>query len=165
MIRRTMSLQFQATHKFARIAPRKARYVADMIRHKPVTEALRILKFTNRRAAPLIDKVLRSAIANAGEEANKRRLNIDAAKLFVREATIEEGPTFKRWRPRSRGMANPILKRNSHIRITLAPIEGVEITEFGKKKQKKQAEPTPATDAAANAEQPAGSEGEQSTKE
>lgn len=147
-----MSLQFHASHRFARIAPRKARYVMDMIRHKPVAEALQILKFSDRRAAVFIDKVLRSALANAGEEANKRRLNIDADKLFVKEAIIDGAGMFKRWRPRSRGMANPILKRNSHIRIVLAPLEGAKITEFGKKKPKPETtKPAPPAESATQA--------------
>lgn len=162
-----MDLRFTATHRYARIAPRKARYVIDMIRHKPVNDALQILRFSNRRAAGFIDKVLRSALANAGEEALKKKLNIDADKLVVREAIIDGAGMFKRWRARSRGMANPILKRNSHITIVLAPADPSKITKFGEKKSKKRAaaladakpaESTPSHGAASGESKPEGKE-------
>ncbi len=132
-----MELTFRAWHKHARIAPRKARYVIDMIRNKPVNEALEILKFSNRRAARFIERVLKSAIANADEESMRRKIELDPNKLLVAEAIIEESTRFKRYKPRSRGMANPILKRNSHIKIAVAPAEehDAELRELEEERQ------------------------------
>lgn len=155
-----MELRFRATHRFARIAPKKARYVIDMIRHKPVNEALQILRFSDRRAAHFIDKVLRSALANAGEESLKKKLNIDADKLVVADAWIDGAPMFKRWRARSRGMANPILKRNSHINVVLAPADPSKITTFEEKKGKKKPA-TGTSEAPKTEDKPAAEEGKE----
>jgi len=105
---------FQATHRYARLAPRKARYVMDLVRRQPVEKSLEILKFCHRRGAPMISKVIRSALANAIQEGAA-----EADRLVIREARVDEGPTGKRWRPRARGMAYPILKRTSHLTIVL----------------------------------------------
>ena len=110
-----MVMEYRATHKYARITARKARYVVDQVRSMPVESALDMLKFSNRRAAPMIAKVIKSALANAVQEGGA-----DPDKLVVLNATVNEGPTMKRWRPRARGMAYPILKRTSHINISLA---------------------------------------------
>lgn len=106
--------EFKACHKFARISPRKARYVMDLVRNEPVEKALQTLRFTRRRAAPMISKVIRSALANAVQEGGAT-----AEELVIQRAFVDEGPTWKRWRPRARGMAFPILKRTSHITIVL----------------------------------------------
>ncbi len=106
-------MPWTATHCFARIAPRKARLVVDLIRGRHVNEALDILKFTKKRSSLMVQKVLRSAIANADEQ----EANVDA--LFVSDARVNEGPTMKRWRPKDRGRAHPILKRTSHIVVTV----------------------------------------------
>ena len=106
--------EFKACHKFARISPRKARYVMDLVRDEPVEKALETLRFTHRRAAPMISKVIRSALANAVQEGGAK-----AEELVIQKAFVDEGPTWKRWRPRARGMAFPILKRTSHITIVL----------------------------------------------
>ncbi len=108
--------EFKACHKFARISPRKARYVMDLVRNVPVEKALETLRFTSRRAAPMISKVIRSAMANAIQEGGAT-----AEELVVHRAFVDEGPTWKRWRPRARGMAFPILKRTSHLTIVLMP--------------------------------------------
>ena len=100
---------FHATHRFARISPRKARLVADLIRGQHVNDAQDILRFTNKRASGLIDKVLKSAIANANER------EADVRSLFVSGVRIDEGPYYRRWRPKDRGRAHPIAKRMSHI--------------------------------------------------
>lgn len=112
---------FQASHKFARISPRKVRLVVDQIRGTPVQEALRVLKFHPRRAADFVEKILKSAIANAEYLITERSLEVDLDTLFVREARVDSGPTLKRWRPRSRGMAVPIRRRTSHISLVLSP--------------------------------------------
>lgn len=98
-----------AKHRFARIAPRKARPVMDLIRGLPVDEALDVLRFNPRRASVFIEKVLRSAIANANEQ------EADVDRLVVAEARVDPGPSFIRWRPKDRGRAHPILKRTSHL--------------------------------------------------
>ncbi len=106
-------MAYKASHKFARIAPRKARLVADLIRDKNVDEALAVLDFSPRRGAWFIKSVLKSAIANA-EEANA-----DVGRLIVSESRIDEGPTIKRFQPKDRGRAHPILKRTSHIHVAV----------------------------------------------
>lgn len=107
-----MEKSYKATHRFARISARKARYVMDLVRNQPVEQALEALRFTNRRAAPMIAKVVKSAVANAIQEGGA-----DPEDLVVAKAYVDEGPTWKRWRPRARGMAYPILKRTSHLSI------------------------------------------------
>lgn len=102
-----------ATHRFARIAPRKARLIADMVRGLDVQDALNVLKFTPNRAAPMISKVLTSAVANA----NEAEANVEL--LVVSEVRIDEGPTMKRFRPKDRGRAHSILKRTSHIHVAV----------------------------------------------
>jgi large subunit ribosomal protein L22 len=105
--------RWQATHRFARISPRKARLVADLIRGQRVSDAQDTLRFTRKGASRLIAKVLQSAVANASEdEANVR-------SLVVSEARIDQGPYFRRWRPKDRGRAHPIAKRMSHITIVV----------------------------------------------
>lgn len=100
-------------HRYARISPRKARLVTQLIGNRHVNEALDLLKFTPKRAAVMVDKVLRAAMADADEqEANVR-------ELFVHEARVDEGPTIKRFRPKDRGRAHPIMKRTSHIVVTV----------------------------------------------
>lgn len=105
--------QWRAVFKFARISPRKARLVADLIRGQHVNDAQDILRFTNKRASGMILKVLKSAIANANEQ------EADVRRLWVSEIKIDEGPYFRRWRPKDRGRAHQILKRMSHIHVGL----------------------------------------------
>lgn len=100
--------------KNVRIAPRKARLVVDLIRGKTVDEALSILRFTPRAASPIVEKVLKSAIANA-----EHNYNMDTTGLVVEQAYVDEGPTLKRWIPRARGSASRIHKRTSHITVVV----------------------------------------------
>ena len=100
--------------RYLRIAPRKARLVVDMIRGRRVEQALGILEFTSRRAARLIAKTVKSAVANA--ESNQ---NVDVDRLYVKRAYVDEGPTLKRFMPRAHGRATPILKRTSHVTIVV----------------------------------------------
>ena len=93
---------------------RKARLVVDMIRGKKVSEARAILAYSLKGTAPALKKLLESAIANA-----ENNLEMDRKELYVAEVFANQGPTLKRVRPRSRGMANPILKRTSHITVVL----------------------------------------------
>jgi len=106
-------MAWQARHRFARISPRKARLIADMIRGRDVQDALNILKFLPHRAAGMISKVLTSAVANANEA------EADVERLYVQEARVDEGPTIKRWRPKDRGRAFMIRKRTSHIVVAV----------------------------------------------
>ncbi len=104
-----------ATAKFVRVSPRKARLVADLVRGKSVTEARAILAFATRDAAVPVRKVLESAAANADHNHG-----LKSDELVLTHVTVDPGPTIKRFRPRARGSASPILKRTSHITIGLA---------------------------------------------
>ncbi len=106
-------MPWTATYRFARISPRKARLVADLIRNRHVDEALEILTFTKKRASGMVSKVLRSAIANADEQ------EADVGTLYVDDIRVDEGPAIKRWRPKDRGRAHPYAHRTSHIRVTV----------------------------------------------
>lgn len=97
-----------------RISPKKANLVAALVRNKKALEAMDILKFTRKKSAPIIKKVLQSAIANA--ENNYKQ---DKESLYLKEIVVTEGPTYKRSVPVSRGRMHPILKRTSHITIKL----------------------------------------------
>ncbi|MBO1923975.1 50S ribosomal protein L22 [Thiomicrorhabdus sp. 6S3-12] len=107
-------MQVSATHKFARISPQKARLVADLIRGKNVEQAVNILAFSDKKAAALFKKVLNSAIANAE---NNNGMDID--ELTVTAAFVNEGPIMKRMRARAKGRGNRILKRTSHLTVTV----------------------------------------------
>jgi ribosomal protein L22 len=107
-------VEVRAKAKFVRIAPRKARLVMDHIRGKSVVDARAILTHTPRAAATDIKKVLESAIANA-----ENNFELDPGDLRIHRATVDEGPTIKRFRPRALGRATPIHKRTSHMTITL----------------------------------------------
>ena len=129
-------MEVRSIYKYARISPFKAREVTREIQGLPVSVALDLLAFTPKKAAFLIGKTLKSAIANAENNAN---LKPDA--LVVKEAIVGEGPTLKRIMPRARGSATQILKRTSHIRIVLSdeiPIETRE-TRRAKLEQAKKA--------------------------
>lgn len=108
-------MEAKAIAKTVRIAPRKARLVADLIRGKSVVDAVVTLAHTNKAACPIIDKVVKSAVANA---VNNHSMNEET--LYVKEIMINEGPTLKRFRPRAKGSASPILKRTSHISVVIA---------------------------------------------
>ncbi|KRM19776.1 50S ribosomal protein L22 [Ligilactobacillus hayakitensis DSM 18933 = JCM 14209] len=105
----------KATAKTVRIPARKARLVIDLIRGKSVAEAFGILNFTPRSGAYLIEKVLKSAVANA-----ENNFDLDVEDLYVSEAFVNEGPTLKRFRPRAKGSASPINKRTSHITVVVS---------------------------------------------
>jgi len=126
-------MEVRSIYKYARISPFKAREVTREIQGLPVSAALDLLAFTPKKAAFLINKTLRSAIANAENNAN---LKPDG--LVVKEAVVGEGPTFKRIMARARGSASRILKRTSHIRIVLTDEIKVETRETRKGKQKAQ---------------------------
>ena len=110
----------KAVAKFVRIAPRKARLVADEIRGKSYPEAASILQFTNKRAAQIVGGVIDSAAANA-----EHNDDADPDELFIREIRVDEGPTIKRYQARAMGRATMIRKRTSHITVELGAPEGV----------------------------------------
>jgi large subunit ribosomal protein L22 len=101
--------------RYARISPQKARLVADQIRGLTVDRALNVLTFSNKKAAAIIKKVLDSAIANA-----EHNDGADIDELKVETVCVDEGPTLKRWRARAKGRGNRIIKRTSHIHLTVA---------------------------------------------
>ncbi|NMB01601.1 MAG: 50S ribosomal protein L22 [Firmicutes bacterium] len=107
-------MEARAVARHIRISPRKARQVIDLIRGKDVEEALAILKFTPKGGSPIVEKVVRSAMANA-----ENNYDMDVDSLYVAECYVDQGPTLKRIRPRARGMANRIRKRTSHITVIL----------------------------------------------
>jgi len=106
-------MKASATH--IRISPRKVRTVVDTVRGKSVSQALSILAFTRKKAALPVQKLLKSALANAAE--NNGISDVDT--LVIDRIMVDEGPTLKRYMPRARGRATPIRKRTSHIRIIL----------------------------------------------
>jgi large subunit ribosomal protein L22 len=114
----TESANWTAKHRYARISARKARLVMAMIRKMNCDRALDVLSFDNHRATGMIVNVLKSAMANANEA------EADMARLFVKEARVDEGPYYRRWRPKDRGRAHPIAKRTSHMVITVAERAG-----------------------------------------
>ncbi len=129
-------MQAKAIARTIRIAPRKVRLVLDLVRGKEVSEALAILKLTNKRTSPVVEKLIKSAVANA-----EHNYDMDIDRLFVSEIFADEGPTLKRFRPRAKGSASRINKRTSHISVVLeefvydedeednVPVEETETTE------------------------------------
>lgn len=111
-------MEARAIAKYIRISPLKVNFICREIKGKQVDEALSILKFTPKRGARELEKVLTSAVANA-----ENNFNLDREKLYVTEAYANDGPHMKRWRPKARGMAYPILKRSSHIGVVVKEME------------------------------------------
>ncbi|GAB6888584.1 50S ribosomal protein L22 [Desulfothermus okinawensis JCM 13304] len=107
-------MEAKATLKFVRISPRKARLVAKNVKNMPVEKALNILQFTPKKAAKIIYKVMYSALSNA-----ENNYSMDVDRLYVKNILVNEGPTWKRIRPRAMGRATRILKRTSHITVIL----------------------------------------------
>lgn len=142
-------VEFRASHRYARMSPRKARPVLNLIRGQGVNRAIEILDFENRRAAAAARKVLRSALANAEAVIQDRHLDIDPDELLVSDARVDVGPTLKRWLPRARGMATPILKRTCHISIALSARPAAPEVDEGKEKRPRKARSGPARPAAA----------------
>ena len=146
-------MQVTSTYRYAKISPFKVREVTRAIQGLPVSAALDLVAFSPKKAAGFISKTLKSAVANAENNAN---LKVDG--LVVKEATVGEGPTMKRMMPRARGSGSRILKRSSHIRIILT--DEIEIKSREKKKgrgkkskkspasKKPEVEPAPKAEAA-----------------
>jgi large subunit ribosomal protein L22 len=124
-------MEVRSIYRYARISPFKVREVTREIQGLPVSAALDVLAFTPKKAAFLINKTLKSAIANAENNAN-----LKADGLVVKEAVVGEGPTFKRMMARARGSGSRILKRTSHIRIVLSDEITIETRQTRKAKRK-----------------------------
>lgn len=112
-----MAQSFKAVLRNVRIGPRKARLVADLVRGKPVSSAVDLLRMTNKRAAPLINKLVKSAMANATD-----RATVDVDRLVISEIFVDGGFSFKRFLPRAQGRATQVRKRTSHITVKLTEL-------------------------------------------
>ena len=108
-------MEKRAIQRYVRITPRKCNQVLGLIRGSSVEHAQTTLEFTPKQGARIVQKVLKSAVANALHEGKVR-----IEELYVKEAVVGAGPTLKRWLPRAQGRATPILKRMSHVRVTVA---------------------------------------------
>jgi large subunit ribosomal protein L22 len=106
--------QVNAKLKYVRMTPRKMMMVANEIRGKAVQNAIDYLTFCRRRAARPLLKLVKSAVASANQKGG-----IDVDTLYIKELLVDKGPTMRRWMPRARGMATPILKRTSHVKLVL----------------------------------------------
>lgn len=106
----------RATLRNVRVTPRKARLVATLVRGVDVPQAIEMLSFTNKKSAPIIRKLIESAVANA-EQADD---SVDPDGLFVKTITVDQGPKLRRWRPRAQGRATRVEKKTSHITVELA---------------------------------------------
>ena len=118
-------MAFRASHRYARISPRKVRPLADLIRGRFADEALEILRFQHQRGARMLEKVLRSALGNAQDPDQNPGRTVRIDRLVVQDARVDQGPMFKRIRPRARGMAFMIKKRMSHIHVMLEDISEI----------------------------------------
>ncbi|MDU7926515.1 MAG: 50S ribosomal protein L22 [Finegoldia magna] len=107
-------MQAKAIAKYVRISPLKVNFICKEIRGKQVDEALAILKFTPKKGARILEKVLNAAIANA-----EHNFGLNREDLFVSQAYANNAPVMKRWRPKAKGMAYPILKRSSHVGVVV----------------------------------------------
>jgi large subunit ribosomal protein L22 len=132
-------METRSIYRFARISPFKAREVTREIQGLPVKQALDLLAFTPKKAAGLIAKTLKSAVANAE---NNHQARVEA--LVVREAVVGEGPTLDRFQPKARGSAGPIRKRSSHIRIVVTDEIEISTRETRKAAKKKTSAKKPA---------------------
>lgn len=106
--------QVNAKLKYVRMTPRKMMMVANQIRGKGAQPAIDYLTFCRRRAARPLLKLVKSALASANQKGG-----IDVDNLYIKELLVDKGPTMRRWMPRARGMATPILKRTSHVKLVL----------------------------------------------
>jgi large subunit ribosomal protein L22 len=144
-------MQVTSTYRYARISAFKAREVTRAIQGRSASDALDLLTFSPKKAALLVKKTLKSAIANAENNAS---LKVDT--LLIKEAVVGEGPTYKRFRARARGSASPLRKRTSHIRIILSD-------DVGSDGRKKSAEDVGEVASAESADAPKGGQQKQST--
>lgn len=109
-----------ARAKWLRIAPRKVRLVVNLVRGKTVADARTILQYTVKRAAPIVSKVLESAVANAESAAAERRERVNTDDMVITKIFVDEGPTQKKFQPAPRGRATRIRKRSSHVTVQIS---------------------------------------------
>jgi large subunit ribosomal protein L22 len=121
----TETQQYRAEARFQRVSPQKARLVLDLIRGQRVELALQTVAFTRKRVAPIVEKVLRSAIDNATYLSQERGTDLDVDRLFVSQAIANEGPRLKRIRPAPQGRAFHYQRRTSHIIVSVAEKKAV----------------------------------------
>ena len=107
-------MPYQSTHRFARISPQKARLVVDLVRGRDYDDAMAVLAFSKKRAAVFVRRALEAAAANAEDQGELQQRD-----LYVSQAFVNEGPTMKRFQPKDRGRAHPILKRTCHIHVVV----------------------------------------------
>jgi large subunit ribosomal protein L22 len=119
----TQTREFRAEARFQRVSPQKARLVLDLIKGRGVEEALNTVAFTKKAVAPLVEKVLRSALQNANHLSQEQGLDVDLDNLYVKLAVANEGPRMKRIRPAPMGRAYRYQRRLSHIEISVAERE------------------------------------------
>lgn len=144
--------QARAVARFVRIAPRKARLCVDLIRGKQVDEALSILRFTPKAAAPIVADVVASAAANA-----EHNLGLDRRRLVIKTAYVDGGPSLKRYIPRAMGRASQILKRTSHITVIVeesARLPRPSVAQRSRRTARRAATATPAETTTAPSEKP-----------
>ena len=113
-------MQSTAKLRHARVSAQKARLVADLVRGQDVSEAIEMLTFTRKKSAPIIRKLVESAVANAETKAQRDGSDLDIDDLFVESIMVDAGPSLRRFRPRAQGRATKILKKTSHITVVLA---------------------------------------------
>lgn len=109
----------RATLRFARVSPQKARLVASLVRGMDVPEALEVLTFTRKKSAPMVCKLVESAVANASVDAERTGADFDEDELFIESIMVDAGPSLRRFRPRAQGRATRIQKKTSHITVVL----------------------------------------------
>lgn len=127
MVNKTEGLEFRAEARFQRSSPQKTKLVLDLIKGKRVEAALTIVAFTNKKMAPVVEGVLRSAVQNAVYLSDERGLDVDIDNLYVKTAVANEGPRLKRLRPAPMGRAFRYQRRLTHVIITVAekkPVDG-----------------------------------------
>jgi large subunit ribosomal protein L22 len=107
-------MEVRAVSKYARISPQKVRKLVGAVKGMPVEDGLDVLKYSPQKAAGLVEQIVRSAVANAEQQ------DMDVDDLIISNIVADHGPMLKRWRPRARGRATRILKRTSHITVTLS---------------------------------------------
>lgn len=113
-------MQSKAVLRFARVSPQKARLVANLVRGRDVSEAIEVLTFTRKKSAPILRKLVESAVANAEVKARREASDLDIDELYVKTVFVDEGPVLRRFRPRAQGRATRILKKTAHITVELA---------------------------------------------
>ena len=112
-------MESTAILRFARVSPQKARLVADLIRGRDAGEALEILSFLPKKTAPMIKRLVESAMANAEHAAERGSRQLDIDGLYVKTIFVDQGAMLRRFRPRAQGRATPIQKKTAHITVVL----------------------------------------------